>query len=219
MTAFISPCWRNPPDLPHGRAAGNGFSWLRAVCRVALVCLLFALLPQMAHAAGGRGMNFRYHEIVPVEQHYVVNASVELQPNPRLQELVDGGLSIPFVAEFTITRARWYWFDETVIERNTSFRLFYHALTRQYRLSIGGIHRNFTSFDDALRAMLTLRNWAVAEHGNLTDGETYNASLRFRLDTTQLPKPFQVAALGNRDLDLTTNWVHWSFVAQPLEPR
>lgn len=217
MTAFISPCWRNPPDLPNGRATGIGRGGLRAVCGLFLACLLLGLM-SAAHAAG-RGMNFRYHEIVPVEQHYVVNASVELQPNPRLQELVDGGLSIPFVAEFTITRSRWYWFDETVIERNTSFRLFYHALTRQYRLSIGGIHRNFTSFDDALRAMLTLRNWAVAEHGNLADGETYNASLRFRLDTAQLPKPFQVAALGNRDLDLTTNWVHWSFVAQPVEPR
>jgi hypothetical protein len=217
MTASISPCWRNPPDLPRSRSIGIGGNWLRFVFSLLLSCLLLGLLPEAQ--AAGRGMSFRYHEIVPVEQHYVVNASVELQPNPRLQELVDGGLSIPFVAEFTITRSRWYWLDETVVERNTSFRLFYHALTRQYRLSIGGIHRNFSSFDDALRAMLTLRNWAVAEHGNLTDGETYNASLRFRLDTAQLPKPFQVAALGSRDLDLTTNWVHWNFVAQALDPR
>jgi len=28
-----------------------------------------------------------------------------------------------------------------------------------------------------------------------------------------------VAALGSRDLDLSTNWVHWNFVAQALEPR
>lgn len=186
--------------------------WVLLVCAV-LLCGI------PAAQASGRGMSFRYHEIVPVEQHYVVNASVELQPNPRLQELVDGGLSIPFIAEFTITRSRWYWLDETVIERDMNFRLFYHALTRQYRLSIGGIHRNFTSFDDALRAMLTLRNWAVAEHNSFRDGDTYTASLRFRLDTAQLPKPFQVAALGNRDLDLTTNWVHWNFVAQPSEPR
>jgi len=30
---------------------------------------------------------------------------------------------------------------------------------------------------------------------------------------SQLPKPFQVAALGSRDLDISTNWARWTFLA------
>jgi len=164
-------------------------------------------------------MDFRYHEVVPVDLLYVLNASIEMQPNPRLQEMVDSGLSIPFQAEFVLTHSRWYWLDETVVERTMNFRLSYHALTRQYRLAIGSIHRSFASFDEALRAMLTLRNWAVLDRSRLFDGESYEAALRLRLDVGQLPKPFQVAALGNRDLDLTTGWARWSFVASAMDPR
>lgn len=191
---------------------------LRCVVRwlLAFACCLGTL--PLAQAAG-HTLDFRYHEIVPIDLLYVVNASVEMPTAPRLQELVENGLSVPFQADFVVTHARWYWFDETVVERSMTFRLTYQALTRQYRLTIGSIHRNFTSFDEAMRAMLTIRNWSVLDRSSLSDGETYNASLRFRLDVTQLPKPFQVAALGNRDLDLTTGWTHWNFVAQTTDPR
>ena len=214
MTASILHCWRKSPEALRPRCASGHLS------RALLVLLLLLCLgePPAAHAAG-RGMEFRYHEVVPIDLLYVLNASVELQPNPRLQEMVESGLSIPFQAEFVLTRGRWYWLDETIVERTMNFRLAYHALTRQYRLSIGSIHRSFASFDEALRAMLTLRNWAVLDRSRLNDGEHYTAALRLRLDMSQLPKPFQVAALGNRDLDLSTGWARWSFVASATDAQ
>lgn len=172
-----------------------------------------------AAMASGKGLEFRSHEIVPIDLLYVVNASVDMPPNARLEEILESGVSIPFKAEFVLTRSRWWWLDETVEQRNIDFRLFYHALTRQYRLSIGSIHRSFRTYDEALRAMLSIRNWAVADRSRLADGETYTAALRFRLDMSQLPKPFQVVIFGNRDLDLTTGWVQWNFAASATDPR
>lgn len=215
MTVFFTPCWRNRPEP----AVGGGLLHVgSALLRLlALVCVVLSLCSPAR--AAGRGMEFRYRELVPMDLFYVVNASVELQPNPRLQEMVDSGLSIPFQAEFTLSRARWYWLDETVVERNMNFRLSYHALTRQYRLSIGNIHRSFRSFDEALNAMLSLRNWTVLDRSRLAEGETYQAALRFRLDVSQLPKPFQVAALGNHELDLSTGWTHWAVVGAAPDAR
>lgn len=169
--------------------------------------------------AASKGLEFRSHEIVPIDLLYVVNASVDMPPNARLEEILESGVSIPFKAEFVLTRSRWWWLDETVEQRTIDFRLFYHALTRQYRLSIGSIHRSFRTYDEALRAMLSIRNWAVADRSRLADGETYTAALRFRLDMSQLPKPFQVVIFGNRDLDLSTGWVQWNFVASATDPR
>ncbi|WP_158239179.1 DUF4390 domain-containing protein [Uliginosibacterium sp. TH139] len=181
--------------------------------------LIFMMLCAPAAQAAGKGLDFRFQEIVPVDQVYVVNASLEMQANPRLEEMIASGVSIPFQAEFTLTRTRWYWLDESVVERNLDFRLSYHALTRQYRLSVGSIHRSFGSFEDALRALLSIRNWSVIDRNRLTPGETYKASLRFRLDMSQLPKPFQVVVFGNRELDVSTGWVQWNFLAQGPDPR
>ncbi len=191
---------------------------MRFLLRLWLLCTVLLLGMSGAQAAG-KGLDFRFQEIVPVDQVYVVNASLEMQPNSRLEEMVASGVSIPFQAEFTLTRSRWYWLDETLVERDLDFRISFHALTRQYRLSVGSIHRSFSSFEDALRALLSIRNWSVIDRSRLTPGETYKASLRFRLDMSQLPKPFQVVVFGNRDLDVTTGWVQWNFVAQAPEPR
>ena len=178
-----------------------------------LACVLTLCVPISLYADNRSALSFHYTEIVAVEDHYVVNAAISGVPQARLEELVQAGVSVPFVAEFVLTRARWYWFDEVIVERAMDMRLSYHALTRQYRLTVGGLHRSFPSFDQAFAALLSLRNWVVADADQLPGGQSYNAALRFRLDMSQLPKPFQIAALGSRDLDITTNWARWTFLA------
>jgi hypothetical protein len=112
-----------------------------------------------------------------------------------------------------MTRPRWYWFDEKLVSRSQTYRLSYHALTRQYRLSTGGLHQSFDSLSDALRMLSRLRNWLVidkdAEKAGVRPGETYTAALRMRLDINQLPRPFQIAALGNKDWNLASDWKVW----------
>lgn len=179
----------------------------------ALLCLFALCLPASLQAGSRSVLSFHYTEIVAVDNHYVVNAAISGEPSARLEELVQGGVTMPFVAEFVLTRQRWYWFDEVIFERGMDIRLSYHALTRQYRVSVGNVHRSFPSFEQAMSGLLSLRNWVVADTHQLTTGQSYNAALRFRLDFSQLPKPFQVAAIGNRDLDITTNWTRWTFLA------
>jgi hypothetical protein len=54
----------------------------------------------------------------------------------------------------------------------------------------------------------------VVEPGRLKSGASYVASLRLRLDVTQLPKPFQLSAMSNRDWTLESDWQQWGFTAQ-----
>lgn len=187
----------------------------RAVLLRLLACLALLWLPAGLHADARSGLSFHYTEIVAVEDHYVVNAAITGAPQARLEQLVQAGVSVPFVAEFVLTRSRWYWFDEVIVERVIDLRLSYHALTRQYRVTVGGLHRSFPSFEQAFAALLSLRNWAVADIDQIPAGQSLNAAVRFRLDISQLPRPFQVAALGSRDLDLSTNWARWTFLTGP----
>ena len=66
-----------------------------------------------------------------------------------------------------------------------------------------------------------LRNWIVIEKADsalLRPGETYAAALRLRLDINQLPRPFQIAALGNKDWTLASDWKTWIATIPPPVP-
>lgn len=147
------------------------------------------------------------------EEGYVVSADFSFEFNQRLEEAVNRGVILQFVGEFELSRSRWYWLDEKLLSRSQTYRLSYHALTRQYRLSTGGgLHQSFPTLSEALRLLSNLRNWLVVERSDKTvkAGETYLAAVRLRLDTTQLPRPFQIAALGNKDWSLASDWKTWS---------
>ena len=145
---------------------------------------------------------------------YYCNADFEFELKPRLAEALERGLTLYFVVEAELTRSRWYWFDEKAVNAALNYRLSYHALTRQYRVSTGNLQLGYPTLPEALGVIAHVRDWKVAERAALKVGNTYAAAVRMRLDTTQLPKPFQINAITNRDWTLDSDWKRF-----PFEPR
>lgn len=123
-----------------------------------------------------------------------------------LEDAVNRGIALYFVVDFELYRERWYWFDRQLAQRTLTYRLTYSALTRQYRLARGSLALPFDTLADALASLRRVRGWKVLERGTLKPDEDYRAQLRMRLDTSQLPKPFQINALTNRDWTLASDW-------------
>ena len=180
----------------------------RALARV-FTFLLF-LLAATAQAAEISVGNPR---LKAVAEGYSLSADFSISFNRRLEDVVNKGVMLYFVADFELLRPRWYWLDEQVVSQSRTFQLSYHALTRQYRLASGPLPQSFASLDEAIGAMSQLRGWQVVDKGMLHDGQTYQAGLRLRLDLTQMPKTFQVSALSSRDWNLGSDWLRWRFVA------
>ena len=199
MTDSSTPCSRK-------------LSERRRFLRVAVFALISGLtsvaLP--AHAAEAE---IRAATIEVSDEQYVLNADISAELTPLLADVVGRGVSLFFVTEFELSSPRWYWFDEEVINKTVTYRLSYQSLTRQYRLTTGTLHQNFATVEEAMRTMLRIRNWGVAERGALRVGRSYNAALRFRLDVAELPKPLQVSAFGRKDWNLASDWYRWTFVA------
>jgi hypothetical protein len=150
-------------------------------------------------------------QLVTADGGYSLAADFGVSLSRRLEDAVNRGLVLYFTADFELTRSRWYWFDRTVVRRDRTFRLSYHALTRQYRLSSGALHRGFHSLEDALLALSRIRHWQVIEKGEIDSEVDYVASARLRLDPSQMAKTFQISALSNRDFRLSSGWLVWNF--------
>ena len=145
---------------------------------------------------------------------YYVNAEFDFELKPRMAEALERGLALFFVVELELTRPRWYWFDEKVANPTLTYRLSYHALTRQYRISTGTLQLGFPTLAEALGVMSHVRDWKIADRGALKAGETYVAQVRMRLDPGQLPKPFQINAITSREWTLESESKRFAFDAR-----
>ena len=173
--------------------------------------LVAILLAAGGPAVAAEGISTRNAAIESAEDGYTLQADFDVNFSPRLEEAVNRGVPLHFIVEFELSRPRWYWFDEKPIQLSQTYKITYTPLLRQYRLSAGNAYQNFTRFDEVTRVLSRLRGWHVADKGALKKDTIYQASLRMRLDPTQLPKPFQVNAIASRDWTLASDWHRWTF--------
>ncbi len=162
----------------------------------------------LAHAENAET---RSAELEWAEEALILNAEFDINLNATLEDALNKGVPLNFVAEFELKRPRWYWLDETVSAAQQHIRLSYHALTRQYQLNVNNQQRNFSVLSEARRELGRLRDWPVGKRGQIKDKQNYIAALRFRLDLTQLPKPLQVNALASKEWNLDSEWHRWNY--------
>ena len=187
---------------------------LRMLLRSLLLVWLFAAT---AHADG---ISISKAEIRLGEEGYYLSASYNVSLPFVVQEALSRGIPLYFISEFSLTRSRWYWFDEEAYRGEQTIKLSYNVLTRQYRISRGALYRNFASIEEALNILSVQSSSAIPaamvkkERGYLSalakDDGAYTASARLHLDTTQLPKLLQVNALTGADWTLNSDWYRWT---------
>lgn len=182
-------------------------------------CLLAALAAGLA-GVGGLVSTAAWAEEIRVEEvvlqirddQLVIDADFEFELGARLEEAINRGIPLYFQIDAELSRSRWYWFDEGLVARGRKLRLAYHALTGQYRLSSGNLHLSFATLEEARRTLSRVRGWAIGDASRVQADRVYQLAVRMRLDTSELPKPFQVSALANRDWKLASDWrrIAWS---------
>ena len=150
-------------------------------------------------------------DLVSTDDGYALSADFNIDLGPRVAEAVFHGIPLYFNMELEVVRPRWYWASEHMITYKLTYRLSYHALTRQYRVATGSLRRSFDTLDEALHALGHISALPVADKGALTPGTPYQASLRLALDRDQLPKPFQVDAIANKDWQVDAKTLHWQY--------
>lgn len=140
-----------------------------------------------------------------------LDARFAFELNSSLEDAVNKGVPLYFTTDFELTRSRWYWFDEQPVSVSQTIRLSFQPLTREYRVTTGGLQLGFPSLKEALAVVKHITSWHVIDKNQVQSGETYTASVRMQLDTALMPKPFQVDAVNNRDWNLASDWRRFTF--------
>lgn len=158
--------------------------------------------------------------IQATSQGYTLDADINVVLNSTLENALSKGINLYFLLELELTRPRNWWLDETIAEPVRKQRIYYHLLLRRYVVEIGYTTRTVATLNEALAMLGTVEAWQILERGALRAGRHYDARLRLRLDTSQLPKPLSIGAVSGDKWELATPWYDWSFDAPavPVAP-
>jgi hypothetical protein len=142
----------------------------------------------------------------------LLSAQMRFELPPGVNEALHKGIPMVFVSEAVLLRDRWYWYDKEVAGASRQMRLAYQPLTRRWRLLVSNapigasglaLGQNFDTLDEALAAVQRISGWKIAELGDVDPERRYSVTLRFRLDVSQLPRPFQIGVVGHSDWNLS----------------
>lgn len=175
-----------------------------------LVCaLLFVLMVQTSSALASEATAAESTELRVDRTSDGVFLSTSLQfALPELAEdALYKGIPMFFVAEAQVLRHRWYWSDKQVAQATRYLRLSYQPLTRRWRLNTSTVPfsnsglgvvlgQNFDDYNDAMVAVQRIARWKIADAAAMEADAMHTVNLRFRLDVSQLPRPFQIGAVG-----------------------
>ena len=138
-----------------------------------------------------------------------LSATMRFELPPAVEDALVKGIPMTFVAEAQVLRDRWYWYDKPVAMATRSVRLAYQPLTRRWRIGVSSgagdfsagasLSQSFDQLADALVAVRRIARWKIAEGTDIDADSRHNVDFRFRLDTSQLPRPMQIGISGNAD--------------------
>ena len=183
--------------------------------------MLAALLVFWAFSGRAEGVDLTQITTQRSEEGLELSFSTRFDLPHAAEEALLKGVPIYFVADVVVYRNRWYWRDARAARVSRSWRLAWQPLTRQYKVSTGGLNQSYQSLSEALSSLRGVSGWHIAELKDIEDDGRYYLEFSYRLDTSQLPRPMQIG-LGSpqgwglsveRSMALTAD-----FSARPLAP-
>ena len=165
-----------------------------------LLALLMALSPALAPA---QSVELKSLKLERRDVELTLEFNTRLTLGPAIEDALQRGVPMYFVASTVVFRNRWYWRDERITRVSRSWRVAYQPLTGSWRVSlVGGLSQSYPALADALAPLSRVSGWRLLEGEKLEVGERYYVDFSFRLDNSQLPQPMQIDLGGDWKLSV-----------------
>lgn len=212
MTVFITHCWKSVQFKLNGMERTS--LWLRVLCWcVWSVCAFTA--PSHAQPPAVSQVEVSELRLERSEGALLLQSTLRLELSQAVEEALQKGMPLYFVTEAELVRDRWYWYDKKMNTIARHYRLAYQPLTRMWRLNVSrepigtvglasSLSQTFETLPEALAAIRRTVNWKLTDVSELGSDNKYTLTFKFRLDVSQLPRPFQMMAGSQSEWNLST---------------
>jgi hypothetical protein len=199
----------------------NQLKLAKMLVRWAISCAMLVFFAiQTSLAAGPEGSSATSISAIQVERlegAIHLNAQLQFELPTTIEDVLLKGIPLIFVAEAEVRRDRWYWYDKKLVVANRQMRLAYQPLTRRWRLNItngyganglggglgGGLPQYFDTLTEAMSKIQRINRWRIVELAELDPDVLHTLDLTFKLDVSQLPRPFQIGLIGQSEWNIS----------------
>ncbi|WP_338416502.1 DUF4390 domain-containing protein [uncultured Sphaerotilus sp.] len=154
-----------------------------------IVCL--TLLSLLLTAVPARALDLLRLDAQRSERGVQVNFETRFDLPAGVEDALQRGVALHFLAEAVLMRSRWYWRDKELARATRTWRIAYQPLTFSYKVSQGGLSQTYRSLGEALRALQRFSQWRIADQVSADEDRCY-VEFTYKLDTEQLPRPLQI---------------------------
>ena len=170
------------------------------------VCAFVLLFSQAAHST-----ELAQLKVERADDGVYLSAIVQFELPGPVEDALMKGIPMFFVAEADVYQNRWYWADKRVASATRTIRLAFQPLTRMWRVNIvsglfnnssglrATLNQNHETLSDALSAVQRLSRWRIADNAEIEADVPHRLEFSFNLDLSQLPRPFQIGLVGQKD--------------------
>lgn len=179
-----------------------------------LKVLLFSFLFFFTATTSAEGIVARKMDAkITPDGRLAISSRFQTELPETLIDALKQGVPLDFVLEYQLDKPtlasyknkfnQWVAGNDSV-----TYRLSYHPLTGQYRVSVGTYSSEYPSFNAATRGLGAIANWQVLEKETLMGvrSQDVRASIRLSLSIGKLPKPFQINAVTSNNWQLDSGW-------------
>lgn len=204
-TVFITPSLKNTA-VEYGRRVAGGMGRL-----LLGLCLCIA----MGTSGLASATEITQLRVERGDDGVHLSALVRFELPAVVEDALLKGIPMFFVVEADIYRDRWYWTDPRVVSAARTVRLAYQPLTRRWRVNIASglitssaglratLNQNYETLPEALSAIQRVARWKIADVTEIDPEAAHKLDFSFRLDLTQLPRPFQIGVAGQKDWNIS----------------
>jgi len=188
--------------------------WLRVLCWCVWSTCVFSV-PSHALPPAVSQAEVSELRLERSEGALLLQSTLRLELSQAVEEALQKGMPLYFVTEAELVRDRWYWYDKKMNTIARHYRLAYQPLTRMWRLNVSrepigavglasSLSQTFETLPEAMAAIQRTVNWKLADVSELGSDNKYTLIFKFRLDVSQLPRPFQMMAGSQSEWNLST---------------
>jgi hypothetical protein len=167
----------------------------RSLLQGLVLMLLLGLLG--VRTVRAQGVDLATLQLQRQDGELTLDFDARLTLSKSVEDAMQRGVPVYFVAEAALYRSRWYWRDERVARVQRSWRVAYQPLTSTWRVGFGGFNQSFQTLAEALTVVSRSSRWKVADLSQLDPDSKYYLEFSYRLDSSQLPSPMQLG-LGSQ---------------------
>ena len=193
---------------------------LRSFVAFICVAIMAVQVVQAANSETATPASITSLQVERSEGAIFLNAQLEFDLPTPIEDVLLKGIPLFFVAEAEVKRGRWYWYDKRLAVATRQIRLAYQPLTRRWRLNVssssggnstigsglgGGLPQYFDTLSEAMSKVQRISRWRIVELTELEPDVLHTVELSFKLDISQLPRPFQIGLIGQNDWNISTS--------------